>query len=72
MSKRIVLAEMLPVSRKPLDLDVSSENGSGIITVQANEWRNRIAYGVRIEATGDYSNWSTSELLTEAAYMLGN
>ncbi|HTK75873.1 MAG TPA: hypothetical protein VL371_11490 [Gemmataceae bacterium] len=56
--------------RRPDDLDVSREDGSGSIDVVAGGWSRGWAVNVWVVVTGDYARWSSDDLRAEAANML--
>jgi hypothetical protein len=56
--------------RRPTDLDVSREDGSGSIDVVAWGWSRGWAVNVWVIVTGEYALWSPNDLRAEAADML--
>ena len=56
--------------RRPADLDVSRDDGSGSIDVVAGGWSRGWAVNVWVIVTGVYAHWSLDDLRAEAADML--
>jgi hypothetical protein len=56
--------------RRPDDLDVSRDDGSGSIDVVVGGWSRGWAVNVWVIVTGDYAQWLPEDLQAETADML--
>ena len=56
--------------RRPADMDVSRDDGSGSIDVVAGGWSHGWAVNVWVIVAGEYALWSPNDLRAEATDML--
>jgi hypothetical protein len=57
-------------TRRPDDLDISRDDGSGSIDVVAGGWSRGLVLNVWVVVTGEYALWSPNDLRAEVADLL--